>query len=140
MVIVGLAFAFSLWECGSRVYTGFYQGWVQSATAGHHFHQQLNAEEYEQIYAEADSAFQDPQKHDNLVKFLTKVHTKLGDATSERVTNISLEVNAGGHFVVATYISTFQNGPVKETITWKRNGNQLKLWRYFINSDALVTN
>jgi Protein of unknown function (DUF4019) len=141
-LVIGLAalFAFGLWECGSTVYQTFHAGWTEATAADHHFHEELNAEQYEQIYEEASPAFHVPEKHDRLVKFLTVVHQKLGNATSEQLTNINIQVNANGHFITATYTATFENGSADETIVWKRDGNTLRLDNYNINSDALVLN
>jgi len=136
LIGLGLLFAFGLWECGSTVYTTFHNGWTEASAAARHFHEQLNAGQYEQIYAEADPAFDVPAKHDRLVKFLGEVHAKLGDATSEKLTNINLQVNADGHFVVGTFSTTFEKGTAREEIVWRRDDNTLRLYRYNINSDA----
>jgi hypothetical protein len=140
--VVGVAvlFLFGLYECGSKVYTTFHSGWTEASAAAHQFHEELNAANFDQISSEADPGFQDPDKRQELIKFLTAVHTKLGNATSEKLTNLNLHANTNGRFIVATFSSHFEKGDAEETIVWKRDGETLRLYRYNINSDAFVIN
>jgi hypothetical protein len=133
LVVLG---AIGLWKGGMVVYRTFHSGWIEAGAAAHHFHEELNAGQYEQIYQEADPAFSPIDKHLRLVSFSGQVHTTLGNATSERLTNLNLNVESGSHFVVATFTTTFEKGIAQEQIVWRRDGNTLRLWRYNINSPA----
>ncbi len=133
LVVLG---AIGLWKGGVVVYRTFHSGWLEASAAAHHFHEELNAGEYEQIYQEADPAFSPIAKHLRLVSFLNQVHTTLGNTSSERLTNLNLNVYNGSHFVVARFTTTFEKGTAQEEIVWRRDGNALRLWRYNINSPA----
>ncbi|MGA8366126.1 MAG: DUF4019 domain-containing protein [Candidatus Acidiferrales bacterium] len=126
--------AYLLWTCGS----GLYQGGHLANSLVHRFHQELNAGQYEQICQEADAGFSESDTHDNLIQFLRGVHTKLGNATAENLTNLTVNANTNGTFVVTTYSSTFANGTAVETFTWAKKGTGLKLYGYHVESKAFI--
>lgn len=105
-----------------------------------HFHLQLNAEEYEEIYRGADGGFRAGQSHDELIKFLQVVHRKLGNAGYENQVNIRVDTNARGTFTTTWYSTTFVNVTASERFTWVSSGGALKLYAYHIESNALLAN
>lgn len=136
LIATGLFMAYLLWECGS----GLYQGSRLANESVQRFHHELNDGQYEQIYQEADAGFRDPEKHDEIVKFLRGVHTKLGNATSERFSNMRVNATTEGTFIITTYTSTFSAGTAEETFTWVKNGTGLKLYGYNIQLNAFILN
>ena len=133
LVVLG---AIGLWKGGVVVYRTFHSAWLEASAAARHFHEELNAGDYEHIYQEADPAFSAPVKHLQLVAILDKVHATLGNATSEQLTHLNLNVDNGNHFVVATFTTTFEKGTAQEEIVWRRDGSALRIYRYNINSPA----
>jgi hypothetical protein len=125
-----------MWQCGSALVRG-----RKLATAAvRHFHQQLNAEEYEEIYREADEGFRAGQSHDELIKFLQAVHRKLGNAGNENQVNIRADTNTRGTFTTTWYNTTFVHGTASERFTWVTSDGALKLYAYHIESNALLAN
>jgi hypothetical protein len=136
LIATCLFVAFLLWECGS----GFYQGRHLAKGSVDHFHQELNDGQYDQIYQEADSRFRGTGGEPKIIQFLGAVHAKLGNTSSEEMTNIVVNATTNGTFIVTTYRTTFANDTAQETFTWVKNGTALKLVGYNIQSNALVVN
>ncbi len=102
------------------------------------FHQQLDAEQYDQIYAEADPALRQASTHRDFIALMSAVHRKLGkiqDATGE-----SFNVNWGtsGTQVRMSYKTKFAGGDAEETFVWHVVADRPLLLNYNINSNALI--
>ena len=120
------------WQCGSALQ----EGPTSANAAVQEFHERLNGGRYEEICRQADEGFTRPGKHDQLVGFLEKVHTRLGNAGVSNLANMRVNASTGGTFVVAQYYTTFDHGSAVETFTWIRSSGALKLSGYNIQSDA----
>ena len=131
-----LILVFLMWQCGSALV----QGRKLADAAVRHFHQQLNAGDYEGIYREADQGFGGSQGHDESIRFLQAVHQKLGVAGTETRLNIRVETNPGGTFLTTQYSTLFAAGAATEMFTWVKSSGTLKLNGYHIQSKALVLN
>ena len=68
------------------------------------------------------------------------MHTKLGNATAEDLTNTTVNATTGGTFVVSSYDSTFASGKAQETFTWVKSSAGLKLSGYNIQSNVFIIN
>jgi len=137
LVATGIVVAYIIWLFAA----GLYQGWHQCDGLVHQFHQELNAADYETIFqASKDSTLVTPQDHKEFVKILRGVHTKLGNATSESLTNLRVNVTTDGTLTIANFASTFEHGKAEETFTWIKSRGVLKLYRYHIESDAFLGN
>lgn len=130
-----LILVFLMWQCGSALV----QGRKLADAAVRHFHEQLNAGDYEGICREADQGFGN-QGHDEAIRFLEAVHRKLGLAGTETRLNIRVETNPGGTFLTTQYSTMFAAGTATEMFTWVKSGGTLKLNGYHIQSKALVLN
>jgi hypothetical protein len=122
------------WQCSSAVR----QGQTLADPAVQEFHKKLNAGQYEKIYTEADEGLAGEGRHDELVRFLAGVHTKLGDAGVATQINIRVDATTFGSSVVAQYNTAFARGSAVETFTWVKRNGTLKLYGYDIRSNALV--
>jgi|HubBroStandDraft_2_1064218.scaffolds.fasta_scaffold625746_1 hypothetical protein len=129
--------ALVLFLCGCSAVT---EGTKSADAAVQHFHQQLNSEQYEQTYSEANEGFRSGQKHEELIKFLGAVHRKLGNAGEAKLVNIQINATTNGKFLAASYETKFANGPATESFTWKKNGGRWELFSYHIQSMALIMN
>ena len=116
------------------------QGRGLANAAVNHFHEQLNAEEYEEICRESDAGFTGAQNHDELIQFLQAVHKKLGNAGNATLASIRVDTNTHGTFTTTWYNTPFANGAAVETFTWVKSSGALKLYAYHIESRALVVN
>jgi hypothetical protein len=125
------------WHFGS----GLIQGQRQADVTVQHFHDQLNAGQYEEIYGEGtDELRGEDYKHGEFLKILSAVHAKLGNVESSSLQNISLTTNLNGTFLVTVNKTTFEKGEATETFTWRKEDGGLKLNGYNIQSNALVLN
>ena len=134
LLVTGVMAALLMWQCGSALV----QGRNLSNPAVQHFHDELNADRYDEIYREGDDGFIRSGKEEDLVKFLQAVHTKLGDAGAASLVNIRVNATTSGTFIVTQYNTTFARGPAVETFTWVKRSGTLKLHGYHIESTALV--
>jgi hypothetical protein len=127
---------FLMWQCGSALV----QGRKLVNAAVQRFHQQLNTEQYEEIYREADDGFRAGQSHDETIKFLKAVHKKLGNAGNATQANVRVDTNTHGTFTTTSYNTIFANGSATERFIWVKSGGALKLYGYHIESNALLAN
>jgi hypothetical protein len=134
LLITAIVLAVLMWQCGSALL----EGRKLANGAVRHFHEQLNAEEYEQILQEAADGFTRSGKHEDLVGFLQAVHTKLGGAESESLINLGANSSTNGTFITSRYNTKFDRGAAAETFTWIRSGANLKLYGYNVQSNALL--
>jgi hypothetical protein len=130
-----LILGYFAWQCGS----GMKAAATLSDDAVRRFHSQLNSQAYDDIVNDADDAFQKSESHDNIVKFLTGVHTKLGASQNSTRTNVFVNATTKGTFIKVTYSSTYEQGNAVETFTWIKANGGLKLVQYNINSNVFVT-
>jgi hypothetical protein len=123
-----------MWQCGSALV----QGRELADAAVRHFHQQLNARNYEGIFREADQGFKAGQGHDESIRFLEAVHQQLGLAGPETRVSIRVEANPGGTFLTTQYSTMFAAAAATEMFTWVKSSGTLKLNAYHIQSNALI--
>jgi hypothetical protein len=127
-------FLLLLWQCGSAIL----RARRLSNLAVWHFHTQLNSDEFEDICNEADEAFSQAEKRDELMKVLKTVHTKLGDAGEESMTSININTTMNGVFILSNYTTKFAQGTADEQFTFRKDGQSVKLYSYHVNSHVLV--
>ena len=134
MAILGLAAAASLLSaCNSKKA-------IQSAEEGVvTFHNQLDAEQFHQIYTDATPEFQESGSEDELTKFFSAVHRKLGGFKRATQKSFYLNFTTSGTFVTLVYNTEFANGTGTEQFVWKVQ-DQPKLFNYKIDSRALIVN
>ena len=143
-VIAIAASGFACFSCGLVIIIHF---WIMPKiltyerpvdAADDRFLQEFNAGTYEQICDEATPALQDAAQRSQLIELLRDVHASLGNATAEKGKGINFETTNAGSFVVTKYKVTFARGSANETIVWKRDGDELRLWAYKIDSSAIT--
>jgi hypothetical protein len=130
-----LLLGYFMWQCES----GMRAGARLSDDAVRQFHSQLDSEAYGDIVRDSDEAFQNSGNRDDIIKFLTGVHSKLGLSRGSNRANIFVNASTNGTFIKVTYQSTFDQGNAMEAFTWKKAGGGLKLVRYDVNSNAFLT-
>jgi hypothetical protein len=135
LAAIALLLCYLMWQCGS----GMSAGARLSDDGVRHFHSQLDSEAYADILSESDEAFQNSDNREELIKFLTGVHSKLGPSRGFTRTNTFVNATTSGTFIRVTYKSTFDQGNAVEAFTWKKGAGALKLVRYNINSNIFVT-
>jgi hypothetical protein len=123
-----------LWQCGSAFYSGYKYG----DGAAQRFHEELNTGQYEEICSEADPAFSQWRNHEGALHFLQQLHGKLGDAGVTKQVHIKVSVTTGGTFVTSEFDTQFDQGEAEETFIWRKSGINLHLYRYNVQSSALL--
>ncbi|TME74753.1 MAG: DUF4019 domain-containing protein [Chloroflexi bacterium] len=116
------------------------KGTAETAIA--RFHEQLDAEKYDEIWMEADDAFKKVTAQADFSALLGAVHRKLGRVVSTTQTGVFSQDRAGtdisGSFISFTYETTFADGSGTEKFNWRVDGKQVRLVGYNINSNALI--
>jgi hypothetical protein len=125
---------FVLWQCGSALY----QGPALSNNAVWRFHTHLNNGEFGAICDEADVPLAQGEMRDELLDILQGVHRKLGDAGEEKLVNLNVNVTVSGTFLHTQYVTTFAQGQATENFTWRKSGETLELYRYYVQSRAFL--
>lgn len=135
IVITVVVLGYLMWQCGS----GLLAGRNLSNTAVQDFHDQLNDEHYQEIFADADDGFQQSgNKKEETIKFLQAVHRKLGNAQQAHLVNIMVQATPGGTYIMAAYTTRFEHGEADEKFVWTRKSGQLKLHGYNVQSKVFV--
>lgn len=104
-----------------------------------HFHQQLNQEQYNQIYREAAPAFRKAEKRADFLAFAGAIHRKLGNVKDTTQENFNVNFGTAGTEVVVGYATKFDEGNATEQFTWRIVGQKPILLGYRIDSQALIT-
>jgi hypothetical protein len=125
---------FLMWQCGFALVQGRKLANVEVT----HFHERLNAEQYEDICRNADEGFKAKQSQEELIKFLAAVHKKLGKAGVENQINIRVDTNTNGTFLTTWYNTEFASGTATETFTWRKSNGSWRLLGYNVQSAALL--
>jgi hypothetical protein len=135
LAATAILLAYFMWQCGSAMSAGA----RLSDDAVRHFHSQLDSGAYGDILGESDEAFQNSGNRDEIINFLTGVHSKLGLSHGFTRTNIFVNATTSGTFIKVTYESTFDQGGAVETFTWRKATAGLKLVSYQVNSNIFIT-
>ena len=102
------------------------------------FHQQLDAQDLVTIYNQADTKLQETTKADEFFSLLTAVHAKLGNYQSATQQGYFVNFTTSGTTIRLTYKTRYAGGDAQEVFIWRKNGGDLKLLGYNINSNALI--
>jgi hypothetical protein len=103
------------------------------------FHSRLNAENYNEIYSQADKEFRKTESEQTIITFLRTVHEKLGQVKETKVVGFRVHTEAGvGTFVAISCSTQFTNGTAHEQFQFRIDNNLALLMRYDISSPNLV--
>jgi hypothetical protein len=110
---------------------------AESAVA--EFHNQLNAEQFQDIYNQLDDGFKQTDTEANLIQFFQAIHRKLGTVKWANQTRWYVNATTGGTFVTLSYDTDFADGKGTEEFTFRVSGDKAMLYKYIINSPLLIT-
>ncbi|HEU0143402.1 MAG TPA: hypothetical protein VFQ47_01335 [Nitrososphaera sp.] len=103
------------------------------------FHRQLNAEEYQQIYAQSHQEFRSAVGEAKAIDYFSFIRRKLGKVKRAELKNWQ-ENNQNNRTLIALFYETeFDEDKAREEFIWLINGNEAILFRYNIDSPTLVT-
>jgi hypothetical protein len=116
------------------------KGTAETAVAK--FHEQLDAEKYDEIWTETDEAFKKVSPQADFSALLAAMHRKLGRVTSTTQTYFFSQDRAGtassGSFISLTYETVFAEGSGTEKFNYRVDGKNVRLVGYNVNSNALI--
>jgi hypothetical protein len=114
--------------------------YVPVATAASvRLHEQLEHSGYEQIYSDADALFKMKLTKDVAIKFLARVHRKLGNCQYSGPTTWQVNASQNGAIVVLTFRDRCLSGEADETSTWRVFDGRASLVGLNVNSPVLLT-
>jgi hypothetical protein len=101
-------------------------------------HQQMNAEQFAEIYAQADPTFRGATSSQEFLDFMAAVHRKLGNEQSAAETGYFVNFTTSGTRVRLNYKTKFDGGEAEEEFVWAVSGEKAALMGYHINSTTLI--
>jgi len=103
------------------------------------FHNQFNAGQYHEIYAQADEGFRKGASEPETLALFDAVHRKLGTVKSANQTGWHLNSTTAGTVVTLAYNTEFTEGHANEEFVFYMSGDDARLFHYNINSPLLIT-
>jgi hypothetical protein len=108
-------------------------------SAVNRFHQQLNAEQYGEIYAQSDEKYRGAVKEADSNALFEAIHRKLGNVKNAAQSSWRVNATTGGTFVSLVYDTEFTEGRGVERFDFLVGGERATLINYNINSPLLIT-
>ena len=135
LIPTGVLGLFFIWWLASAIS----QAGRLSDTAVAEFHRLMNAGDFEVIYSQADGAFQQSGKKEEILKFFADLRNKLGNAGASSRSEIELRTGTDGTFVTVSYRTTYERGIAHETFVWRKTiYGGLILVSYQVQSNAFT--
>ena len=103
------------------------------------FHSNLNAGQFDQIYAEASQDYRKSVAADKHRKLFAAIQRKLGNARTYSVTGLNVNFNTAGEFVRMQCKTKFVKAETGEMFDFRVSGGVASLTFYNINSSAFLT-
>jgi hypothetical protein len=103
------------------------------------FHNQLNAGQYHDIYAQADEGFRKGTSEPDTLAYFDAVHRKLGTVKNTNQTGWHVNATTAGTVVTLAYDTEFTEGHANEQFVFYVSGDNARPFHYNINSPLLIT-
>jgi uncharacterized protein DUF4019 len=104
------------------------------------FHKELDAGNFDQIYASASDDLKKASGHEEFVKLLRAVNSKLGPTRMASRTGWNMNLNTSGNFVTLTFDTQFEKGKGTEQFVYRIASGKALLAGYHIMSNDLIVN
>jgi hypothetical protein len=104
------------------------------------FHQQLNGQRFDAIYAGSGKDFKGATTQADFVQLLAAIHRKLGNFQSGASGSWNDSALTSGHFVTLSYSAKYERGSADETFIYRIDAGRALLAGYHVNSTALIVN
>ena len=102
------------------------------------FHNQLNAGQFREIYAEADEGFKKAAKEEDAIALFDGVRRKLGTVQKATLTGWHVNAAMGGNAITLGYDVEFSGGKAVEQFVYRQSGDKVALFNYNVNSPVLL--
>jgi uncharacterized protein DUF4019 len=103
------------------------------------FHNQFNAGQYHEIYAQSDEGFRKAASEADTLALFEAVRRKLGTVKNTNQTGWHVNSMPAGTMVTLSYDVDFSEGKGTEQFVFKLNGDKALLFNYNINSPLFIT-
>jgi hypothetical protein len=122
-----------------QVSCGVKKGKETAERAVEKFHNQLNAGQFQQIYAECDEGFRKAVTEQDAIALFEAVRRKLGTVQEAKPTGWHVNATTGGTAVTLGYDVQFSEGKGVEQFVYRVSGDKATLLNYNVNSPLLIT-
>ena len=116
---------------------GAYQAYTLASDATDHFHNQLDAADYNGIYRDASFDFHRAATPEDTAKYLEVVHLKMGQSGKRSAARFHVHWRNGRFWVDQVYNAQFTLGRGQESFIWVMEPDHLRLYSYHIDSANL---
>ena len=123
----------------SQLSCGVKKGKENAERAVEKFHAQLNAGQFQQIYAESDDAFKKAATEEQALQLFEAVRRKLGTVQQAKLSGWHVNATTGGTAVTLGYDVDFSEGKGTEQFVYHVTGDKALLFNYNVNSALLIT-
>ena len=104
------------------------------------FHSRFNQSDFSGIWHAADEDFRARGPRQDYDEVFTALRAKLGAETKTERDSFAVNSNNGVTTVSLENSTSFERGDGKESFVFKRDGDDLKLFSYHVESRALIVN
>ena len=113
------------------------KGMAEAAVA--QFHNQYNAGQFQEIYAQADEEFKKSASEADFVSLLEALRRKLGTVGKAEQAGWNVHATPMGTMVALGYNVEFSEGKGAEQFVFRVSGDKAMLYNYNVNSPLLIT-
>ena len=117
----------------------FTKGKERGEQAVVHFHNQFNAGQYHEIYAQSDEGFRKAASEADTLALFEAVRRKLGTVKNSTQTRWQMNSTPGGTMVSFVYDVEFSEGKGREEFVFHMSGDKALLYNYHVNSPLFIT-
>ena len=103
------------------------------------FHNQFNAGQYHEIYAQSDEGFRKAASEADTLALFDAVRRKLGTVKNSKQTGWHVNATPTGTLVSLAYDVEFSEGKGAEQFVFHLSGDKALLFNYNVNSPLLIT-
>lgn len=104
------------------------------------FRADFNARRFDRIYADASPELRGNTAKPEFLEVVTALRGKLGEAGASSQSGFHVNYNNGVGYVTLNYKTEFKNGPGDETFVFRKNGAEMQVVSYNVDSKALLLN
>jgi hypothetical protein len=103
------------------------------------FHNQFNAGQYHQIYAQSDEGFRKATSEADTLALFDAIRRKLGSVKNSTQRSWNVNATSSGTLVSLAYEVEFSEGKGTEQFVFHLSGDKALLFNYNVNSPLLIT-
>jgi serine protease inhibitor ecotin len=103
------------------------------------FHNQYNAEQFHEIYNQADGGFKKEVNEAEFISLLEAVRRKLGTMKQANPAGWGINATTMGTMATLSYEIEFSEGKGQEQFVFHVSGDKALLYHYNVNSPLLIT-